>query len=104
MLEKLNNSTQFRTVKLYSNPVQAHVFTDITVYLQTLTHRDENPLLPEDALRGALVAAAKFGVQTYYEKNRRQFTREMKNDLVKQFSDIIEAQVNNMVLEQVFAS
>lgn len=93
----------FDTVKIYDNKSQADVAHDIISFLNNITTRQENTYDSKDAMRGALVACAKFAIQTYYENNKRQFTKEHKQKILEDISKIMDTQLSSMCLQQVLA-
>ena len=96
------------TVKLYDNKYQANLAHNVIIYLNQCTGRVKNPnneheAPATDVARGALIAAVKFNVQTRYEENRMNFTKEDVKEIMKQVEDILNVQVDSMYKEQVFA-
>lgn len=93
----------FETTLIYTGKNQVRVATDILNFLYVLTSRDEDVFLHEDAARGALVAAVKFSIQSYYNNNKRQFTKEHKAKILKDVENIIDTQLDSVHLQQAFA-
>ena len=93
----------FETTLIYTGKNQIRVATDILNFLYTITNRQEDTFLYEDAARGALVAAVKFSIQSYYNNNKRQFTKEHKAKILKDVENIIDTQLDSVHLQQAFA-
>lgn len=91
----------FQTIRLFANKEQNKIASEITLYLHTITKRDEEPIDSSDACRASLVAAAKFNMHTIYSK--RSITKEDKELLMQQFSDILDCQINSNFNEQVYS-
>lgn len=91
------------TVLLYKNKSQIAVSADIISYLNTISRRHEEPIEAEDAMRGSLIGTTKFAVQTYYEANARQFTKEHRQEILDLVASILDTQLNQMTYAQVLA-
>ena len=96
-------TSYFDNVNLYKNKYQATVAIDIINFLNNLVTRDTEPFENKDCCQGALVAATKFAVQTYYQNNKRNFTKEHKKEILDFVSKIIDAQIKSTSLQQAFA-
>ena len=93
----------FETALIYTGKNQIRVATDILNFLYAITNRDEDTFLSEDAARGALIAAVKFSIQSYYSNNKRQFTKEHKEKILKDVTEVIDTQLNSIHIQQVLA-
>lgn len=91
------------TSVLYENREQVAVAVDIISFLNNISRRTQDRVEDIDAMRGALSAATKFAVQTYYENNQRQFLPEHKKEIVSYVEKILNSQLDQMVYAQVLA-
>ena len=106
MLHTGNNTPPvglFNTVQVYKNNNQIRVATDILNFLHAVSTRDEDIILEEDAARGALIAGVKFTIQDYYRANKRQFTKEHKQKILKDIEAVIDTQLSSIHIQQVLA-